>query len=78
MICINYSILLIVKLPGNTPKRVGLIALDMSELERKNGDGKTICNVPKIVKAVVRAGIEDISHRENVFYNFIEYMNSKF
>jgi hypothetical protein len=55
---------------------VGLIALDMSALDRKNGDGKTLCNVPKIVKAVVRAGTEDISHRKNVFYVFNEYMNS--
>ena len=63
-----------VKLPGTDPKRVGMVALDMRALDRKNGDGKTICDIPKLVKAEVRAGLEDVLHRKNVrFFSYFNY-----
>ena len=57
-----------VKLPGNAPKRVGIVTLDMTKMDRKDDEGRTICNVPKVVKAIVRAGMEDIVDRKNVFF----------
>ena len=32
-----------------------MVILDMRALDRKNEDGKTICDIPKLVKAEVRA-----------------------
>ena len=55
-----------VKLPGTDPKRVGMVTLDMRALDRKSGDGKPICDIPKLVKAEVRAGLEDVLHRKSV------------
>ena len=57
---------LIVQLPGSTPKVVGLVALDMSKMDRKDIYGKTICNIPQFAKAIVRAGMDDVFHRRNV------------
>ena len=47
------------QLPGSTPRIVGLVALDMSKMDRKDMYGKTICNIPQLVKAIVRAGMDD-------------------
>ena len=57
-----------VKLPGTDPKRVGMVTLDMRSLDRINEDGKTICDIPKVVKAEVRAGLEDVLHRKSVSF----------
>ena len=57
---------MIVQLPGSTPRIVGLVALDMSKMDRKDIYGKTICNIPQFVKAIIRAGMEDVFHRRNV------------
>ena len=57
---------MIVQLPGSTPRIVGLVALDMSKMDRKDMYGKTICNIPQFVKAIVRAGMDDVFHRRNV------------
>ena len=54
------------QLPGSTPRIVGLVALDMSKMDRKDMYGKTICNIPQFVKAIVRAGMDDVFHRRNV------------
>ena len=63
-----------VKLPGTDPKRVGMVTLDMRSLDRKNEDGKTICDIPKLVKAEVRAGLEDVLHRKSVsFFSCLYY-----
>ena len=45
---------------------MGLVTLDMSSLDRENIHGKIICNISQFVKAIIRAGLEEISHRNNV------------
>ena len=56
LFCLAFS----VTLPGPAPKWVGIVTLDMTEIDRKDEHGRTICNIPKVVKAIVRAGMEEI------------------
>ena len=45
---------------------MALVALDMTAMDKKDEDGKIICNVPKLVDVTVRAGMDVVSHRKNV------------
>ena len=45
-----------------------MVTLDMRSLDRKNEDGKIICDIPKLVKVEVRAGLEDVLHRKSVSF----------
>ena len=57
-----FSLAFSVTLPAAGLRWVGIVTLDMTEIDRADEHGRRICNIPKVVMAIVRAGMDEIGN----------------